>query len=147
MMIRPFTNNDLDAVMALWLASNTDAHHFIESSYWERQFPIVRGQIPKATVYVDSYQHKILGFIGLTGDVIAGLFVAKDSRSNGIGTQLLNTAKSSFQKLSLQVYQKNQRAVQFYLREGFAIVRTQIDEKTGEPEYVMEWKAPPTDQG
>lgn len=42
--------------------------------------------------------------------------------------------------LSLGVYQKNKRAVSFYLREGFSILSEELDEATGETEYTMIWK-------
>ncbi len=40
-------------------------------------------------------------------------------------------------RLKLHVYVKNERAVRFYKREGFRIIRTLIDEGTGEEEYIM----------
>lgn len=44
------------------------------------------------------------------------------------------------ERLTLQVYQKNAPAVQFYLREGCSISKEQVDEETGEIEYFMEWR-------
>lgn len=40
----------------------------------------------------------------------------------------------------MSVYQKNARAVKFYLREGFVVQREGRDENTGEAEYEMVWK-------
>ena len=37
-------------------------------------------------------------------------------------------------------YQKNVRAVRFYLRENFLIQAEEIDEDTGEKEYIMRWE-------
>lgn len=42
-------------------------------------------------------------------------------------------------ELALHAYQKNEKAVRFYLREGFRIRREMIDEDTREEEYLMEW--------
>ena len=41
--------------------------------------------------------------------------------------------------LSLNVYQKNERALRFYRENGFTIVSKQNDEHTGEIEFTMIW--------
>ena len=43
------------------------------------------------------------------------------------------------EELRLNVYQKNKRAIHFYLREGFEIRREGLDENTGEKECEMIW--------
>jgi len=43
-------------------------------------------------------------------------------------------------QLSLSVYQKNIRAVNFYQKEDFNIQSENVDENTGEKEYIMTWK-------
>ena len=96
--------------------------------------------LPQSTIYVYECDSQIQGFIGLIDDYIAGIFISKDNQSRGIGKKLLNYTKEKCDKLTLQVYQKNARAVQFYLREGFGISEEQIDEETGEVEYFMEWR-------
>lgn len=83
---------------------------------------------------------RLAGFIGLTGDYIAGIFVEAEEQSRGVGKQLLVRAKQDRKRLTLQVYEKNERAVHFYQREGFRVVSRDVDEDTGEAEYVMEWK-------
>ena len=42
--------------------------------------------------------------------------------------------------MELRVYGKNQRAVQFYQREGFLIQAERVEEETGELDYVMAWR-------
>ena len=61
-------------------------------------------------------------------------------QSQGIGKILLNCAKDKRNKLHLNVYQKNARAISFYKREGFEIQHSGLDEATGEKDYVMTWQ-------
>ena len=61
-------------------------------------------------------------------------------QSQGIGKILLNYAKDKRNKLHLNVYQKNARAISFYKREGFEIQHSGLDEATGEKDYVMTWQ-------
>ena len=82
---------------------------------------------------------EILGFAGLDGEYIEGIFVAGEVRSHGIGKSLLDFLKTKKAGLCLNVYQKNTRAIRFYEREGFQIQSEGLDEATGEKDYVMVW--------
>lgn len=94
----------------------------------------------KYKLLVSESDGMVQGFIGLTGDYIAGLFVRADCRSHGIGRNLLNHAKSRHEALTLHVYQKNICAVRFYQRELFLTARRETDQDTGEKEWVMMWR-------
>lgn len=139
-MIREFRTEDLDRIMQLWLETNISAHGFINSSYWQDNFESVKKMMPQAAVYVYEQDNYIQGFIGLIGNYIAGIFVAGDFQSKGIGKLLLQYIKCKHDELSLNVYKKNSSALRFYLREGFVVSKEQIDENTCEIEIVMEWK-------
>ena len=140
-MIRKFESRDLDAVMQIWLHSNLDAHAFIAASFWTEHFEMVRDLLPQAELYVheDASTRQIDGFIGLTENHIEGIFVAKSARSKGIGRALLEYAKSRKPRLTLSVYQKNERALAFYRREQFVVQSEGIDEDTNEAEIQMLW--------
>ncbi len=90
-------------------------------------------------VYVNDKTNEIQGFIGLIDNYIAGIFVSAAVQSCGIRKQLLNYAKENKSHMSLSVYQKNTRAVQFYQREAFKIQSEKVDENTGEKEFIMTW--------
>lgn len=138
-MIRDFKAEDIEKIMKLWLDTNVSAHSFIENAYWNDNYEAVKEMLPQAKLFVVEQDGKLQGFIGLNQSYIAGIFVAEDSQSQGIGKQLLDYVKSKHKELSLQVYQKNERAVSFYLREGFTIILKQVDDNTGEAELVMKW--------
>lgn len=127
-MIRKLIPSDLDAVMRIWFDGNCKAHSFIPRSYWEEQRPAVRTAIQQADVYCYVDDGNVLGFIGLTGNYIADLFVSAHSRSHGIGHQLLAAVKKHRATLELDAYQKNHRAINFYLQNGFVITHQTNDE-------------------
>ena len=139
-MIRSMRKTDADRVADIWLEGNQKAHHFIDAQYWRDNLIPVKEQISQAEVYVWEERNQIQGFIGLSGTYIAGIFVAQEAQSRGIGRQLLDFAKGLRMQLSLCVYRKNVRAVEFYRREGFTVQEEGIDEDTGEAEYRMLWK-------
>lgn len=141
-MIRAFEENDLIAIMQIWLDTNIKAHYFIPKEYWTDNYEMVRSVLPRAEIYVyeNDATAQIDGFIGLSNEYIEGIFVRESVQSNGIGKQLLGYAKSVKSNMSLCVYQKNTRAIQFYQREQFVIQSENTDDNTNQKEYVMIWK-------
>lgn len=138
-MIRDFKKQDLDRIMDLWLDTNISAHSFIDSGYWKSNYDTVKTMMPNATVYLYEENDIIQGFVGLMDNYVAGIFVSQQVQSSGIGKKLLDYVKDKKATLSLNVYQENSRAVNFYLRESFVISNEQIDENTGKVELSMNW--------
>jgi len=141
-MIRKFSASDTDAIMNIWFKSNITVHSFVPEKYWRENYAYVKQAIPEAEVYVytDDKSNEIIAFIGLTDNYIDGLFVKENSRSKGLGKALLDYVKSIKFELTLEVYEKNARAIGFYKREGFSVQRHSVDEDTNEKEYIMIWR-------
>lgn len=137
-MIRKLLESDIDKVMSIWLNSNLDAHPFIDKNLWHSNLEMVRDMIIQAEVYVYD-DGDIKAFIGLDDKYIAGIFVDKNNRSIDIGKKLLDYVKESKDSLRLNVYQKNERAICLYQKEGFKIIEETIDSDNNELEYLMEW--------
>ncbi len=140
-MIRKMEEKDIPDVLQIWLETNIEAHSFIDKEYWTGNYEMVKQILPEAEVYIyeDEKNGQIAGFIGINDQYIEGLFVKESVQSNGIGKRLLDYVKNRKTELRLDVYQKNMRAVRFYLRENFLIHAEQMDEDTDEKEYIMRW--------
>lgn len=139
-MVRNFKNADIDKIMEIWLNSNIEAHNFIDKSYWEKNFEMVKNALPQADIYIYEENNNIMGFVGLVENYIAGIFVEKNFRGKGTGKKLLDYAKSIKNNLTLNVYEKNIDAVKFYKREGFTVEKFGIDKSTDEKEFMMSWE-------
>lgn len=139
-MIRKYEKSDHERVMEIWLSSNLEAHGFIRREYWQDCFGGVSEAISLAEVYTALSGGEIVGFIGLNEGHIEGIFVDGGHRSEGVGKSLIDFAKELYPKLSLCVYEKNERAVDFYRREGFLPIRKKPDISTGETEILMRWE-------
>lgn len=139
-MIRELRKVDINKVAEIWLDTNIKTHYFISAQYWKSNFELVKELLLQATVYVYEDKQEIKGFIGLSNEYIEGIFVSAEMQSQGIGKILLNYVKGKRNKLILNVYQKNTRAISFYQREGFEIQYSGLDEATGEKDYVMAWQ-------
>lgn len=143
-MIREYKPEDTETILRIWLDASCRAHDFVSPSFWAGQVEAMRDlYLPSAVTYVyaDPSTGEVLGFISLAGSCVAALFVAPAAQQKGIGTQLMRLVKQKQNHLTLQVYTENTRAVAFYKKQGFRMLRRQIDGQTGHPEYVMSFSA------
>jgi len=138
-MIKQFKNEYLEKIMEIWLITNIEAHNFIEKSYWLSNYDNVKKMIVESTIFVYEQNNEIIAFIGMNSTFIEGIFVMKKYQSLGIGKKLLDYVKDKNTDLFLNVYNKNKRAVNFYLRENFTIESENLDKNTGLTEYLMKW--------
>ena len=140
-MIRKLQKADINRAADIWLKTNLKAHFFIPEQYWISNYEFVKEMLPQAEVYVYEDDKMIQGFIGINDEYIEGIFVSDEMQSRGIGKILLDYIKDKKARLQLNVYQKNVRAMSFYQREGITIQSEEMDEFTGEKEYVMNWES------
>ena len=87
-------------------------------------------------------QDEIVGFFGLNGEELSHIYVDPALQSRGIGTAMLDNAKSLRpEHIRLWVFQKNEGARRFYERHGFRLVR--LTDGDGnmerEPDALYEW--------
>lgn len=138
-MIRKFEKSDLDDVMQIWKNENIKAHQFISKEYWKNNYSYVKEILPNAEIYVYIIKGKIIGFVGVNGNYIEGIFVDINNQFKGVGTSLLNKVKEKRNNLTLSVYKKNINAINFYKKNNFIITNENIDKDTNEIEYTMSW--------
>lgn len=137
-MIKEFKIEQLDEVMKIWIETNIDAHNFIPKEYWINNFELVKQMLPTANNYVFEENNIIKGFIGIIEQsYIAGLFVKKEYQGEGIGQKLIECSKSKYGHLTLDVFVKNEKALNFYYKNSFEVLDTKINEETKELEYTM----------
>lgn len=124
-VIRPFAQRDLDAVVALWqrctlVVSAEAAHRDIEmKSRVQAELFLV------ATLATEVVGTVMAGYEGHRG-WINYLAVSPDRQRHGIGRLLMSAAESRLvalgcPKINLQVRGSNTGVVEFYERLGFAV--------------------------
>ena len=107
--------------------------------------------LPKNEVWVAEEGDRVIGFLGLWGNVVSHLWVYPDRQNQGVGTALLALAKERRPSgLRLQVFQRNLGARRLYERNGFTLVGLGdgSGNQEGEPEAFYEWRSDePASQG
>lgn len=134
------SEDELNKIMDIWLESNLDSHKFIDESYWISNFNNVKLLIPKADVYLIYKNNNILGFTGVMDNYIAGIFIDKKYRNEGLGTLLINKLKTNYNLLILDVYKENINAYNFYMKKNFSVIDEKIDTLNNQVEYTIIWK-------
>jgi putative acetyltransferase len=131
MKIRNAEPRDHAAMLDIWAAASAVAHAFLGSAAIEAQRALVRDvYIPGAENMVAEDGEAILGFIGLLGRHIGGLFVSPAAHRRGVGRALVEHAAALRGPLSVEVYEANESARAFYARLGFLpLARKPLDDQ------------------
>lgn len=130
-----------DRLAQIWLDGNLDAHSFISPRYFKDNIDYVKEAFDSALIYVvtDDQSNDIAGFAGLTDNYIAGFFIKRSWRNHGYGAKLLSYLKLEHKSLYLDVYKKNDKALNFYLKHGFVIDRLSVDMATAYVQYTLHY--------
>ena len=140
-VIRLMKKEEIDDLAVLWLETSLIAHDFVPAAFWKEKLPLVQTEyLPKSITYVYEKEGKALGFLSFVKEnQIGGLFVDNSAQDRGVGYALMEQAKRLFSFLELDVYARNEKAVHFYLRQGFQAVVVFKGEDTGEESIRMRW--------
>jgi len=105
MKIELFKNTDLDEIVELWYETSIKTHNFIPVGYWRTNKEVMKTEyLPNSETYLAIKTGKIIGFISMKRDYLAGLFVKNDVQGEGVGTQLLDYIKQRQDVIRLNVY-------------------------------------------
>ena len=141
-MIRAAQPDDHEAITELWLLASLQAHDFIAAGCWWRQQAALRARyLPVADIWVYERSQEVHGFVALVDDYLAALFVRPDCQQQGIGTALLDIAKRQRGQLAVQVYCENDIAMNFYLKQGFTVLKEGTEAVSGQPELYLRYGA------
>ncbi|MEG6502164.1 MULTISPECIES: GNAT family N-acetyltransferase [unclassified Desulfovibrio] len=142
MIIIPVHNrSEIEACADIWLQASLAAHDFVSADFWHENHAAMKEQyLPGSDCYLAKEEEAFLGFAAVYQGALAALFVRPVSWSKGGGSELLRHVQDLYAELTLTVYSRNSRAVNFYLRHGFAVSKEQACQHTGEPELLMLWK-------
>ena len=131
-MIRDFHATDIDAVIALWRRSSDLAHPFLSTAFQNRVQSMLRGVFTAgiADVSVAQVDDRVVGFIAMIGDQVAGLFVDPAFLGKGHGRALMETAKAGRDTLTVEVFSANGIGRAFYDRAGFTTLSESVHGET-----------------
>ncbi len=134
-MIRPFTNDDLEAVLDVWQRAAAIAHSFLSEEFLKTERTLIAEQwLPASETIVYEDEGRVVGFLSLNANEVGGIFVDPDCQDQGVGRALMDRARASRPQLELTVFEANAKARRFYEAYGFVEVERVADGIEGNPE-------------
>jgi putative acetyltransferase len=139
------TRTDAPAVAAVFGAARDEAMPWLprlHTAAEDRRF--FAGVIEECEVLVVRGPAEIVAFLARKDDLVEHLYVRPESQRAGVGSALLDEAKSRHPAgLQLWVFQRNHGARAFYARHGFVEVRLTDGSanEEREPDVLMAWSA------
>jgi len=133
-VIRPYEDADAKPLSEIWLLASRQAHPFLGEEKLHSQLQLIEAEyLPNSETWVACNQNKPVGFIGLMGKFIGGLFVNPSAQGLGVGRLLITHALILKGSLELEVYAANKNAVCFYSRLGFSEISRREQDDEGLP--------------
>lgn len=96
--------------------------------------------IKECKVLIALNDNIIVGMMAYNDRMIDQLYIDGNSQGSGIGSTLIEKAKSEAKQLELYVFQKNERAIIFYKHHGFEIVELSSENEENLLAYKMIWE-------
>lgn len=137
---------DYDELLHVWEASVRSSHHFLSETDIQYYKPLIRSQyFPAVSLYaIRDDQEKIVAFVGLSDELIEMLFVLPGEQGKGYGKYLLDFAVQEKQIKKVDVNEQNERALRFYLKNGFDVMARDATDSSGKPFPILHMaKLPP----
>lgn len=140
-MIRKYKETDLISVVDIWYLSSTIAHPFLADDFVEKvRKDMTEIYIPNSKTWVYEENNEIIGFIGMLGNEIGGLFVLPNQQSKGVGTKLVNFISELHDELEVEVFKKNNIGRAFYDKYGFTFMKESMHKETNQVVYRLQFK-------
>jgi putative acetyltransferase len=143
--LRRYEPRDEDAAVALWLRSWQAAYPQIDFAerlgWWRRRWRSVL--VPAAEIVIAEDRGGVLGFLTVDPRTryLDQIVVEPQRWGSGIGAALIAEAKRlSPAGLALDVNTDNERAIGFYLQQGFFIRGAGVNPISGKPVHRMSWE-------
>jgi putative acetyltransferase len=149
MKIRQVSSTDQDVLLDLWLRSVRATHMFLTEQDIQSFLPLVRdclasGEMELWVLCSDSGTP--VGFMGMSGNKMEGLFLAPEFHRRGGGRQLVRHAQALKGELTVDVNEQNPAACRFYEACGFVVEgRSELD-STGRPFPLLHLRLAATNQ-
>ncbi len=137
--IETTTKENYQEIVNVWEASVRATHDFLKEEDIEYFRPLILNTYLDAVSLrcIKNSSSEIIGFSGVAGENLEMLFIAPSYTGKGIGKTLLQNAINELNVNKVDVNEQNQKAVDFYLHQGFKIIdRSELD-ASGKPYPIL----------
>lgn len=137
-MIIPLDKSHFEEIMSVWEDSVRGSHAFIREEDIAIYKPLIhKGALHQFEFWGIQKKGKLAGFMGLSADKIAMLFLRPDFIGQGLGRQLIEFATQEKKKKYIDVNEENLRALGCYQHMGFEVIGRDEKDDCGRPHPVL----------
>jgi ribosomal protein S18 acetylase RimI-like enzyme len=142
--LRRATDSDAAAIADVYLAAFKATYDFPLAHTDEETRGWVAGYlVPRTETWVADEGGRIVAMMAIEGGSLDQLYVAPDSQGRGIGSRLVELAKTRRPEgLELYTFQVNERARRFYEHHGFlvALLGDGSGNEERQPDVLYRWR-------
>lgn len=129
--------DDYTTLAGIWERSVRATHFFLdENAINDIKEALIPKYFPEVDMYAVSDNDTLVGFIGMSGDMIEMLFIDSDSRGMGYGSALIDYATDKG-ATKVDVNEQNHSALAFYKAKGFKITGRDETDAAGLPYPIL----------
>ena len=142
--ITAVTPADYSRVLEVWESSVRATHGFLTEGDIQSLKPLVYDQcVTRMPLFcVRDETNSVIGFLGVDAPKIEALFVDPAWRGKGVGRQLVEYAIEDLDAVLVDVNEKNELAIGFYLHLGFEVAHRSERDGFGKPFPLLHLKLP-----
>ncbi|MFN8368485.1 MAG: GNAT family N-acetyltransferase [Candidatus Kapaibacterium sp.] len=144
MILRKYTNNDFEECVQLFQQVYGETYPDFEPHYHEKQrfYDIMTNHVlPQNELFVVSNNEIIIAFIAIHNNCLDQLYVTHSFQGKGVGSMLVNKAKEiNPECMELFTFTQNNKAITFYEKHGFRIIKHGIAPDEKKPDVLMRWE-------
>jgi putative acetyltransferase len=138
-MIKKAEIENYPEIQLVWESSVKATHDFLPEDYFQEIRTLFQTFLPAVDLYVDLDETgTITGFLGVADGKIEMLFLHPNYIGAGIGRSFTRFAIDQLQVTKVDVNEQNEKAVKFYQRMGFRIVKRNETDGLGRPFPILE---------
>lgn len=142
MIIRPYIDSDLDAVLSSWEVATRLAHSFMTDDFIaQEKKKVVEIYMPNTDTWVVELEGNVEGFIALMGNEVGAIFLQPEFHGRGAGRALMDKAQELHGDLEVEVFKENSIGRKFYAQYGFELMEEKLHEPTGQLVMRLNYRA------
>ncbi|GAA5056017.1 acetyltransferase [Erythrobacter westpacificensis] len=145
MIVREGTSQDATRALVIWRLAVDATHGFLSPADRRSIDAKVSGFLPAAPLWIAECEGEGAGFMVLDGDKIEALFVDPARHGRGVGTALVDHARSIAPCVKVDANEQADNAVPFYVARGFERIGRSDNDEQGRPYPIVHFRYPGID--
>ena len=143
-MIRKWQSENTAPLLSLWLESTTEAHPFIDASYWQANEAVVDEYLPAAETGSGKKTVPCAVLSASCSSSSWGAVCRPGVHRKGDWACAAEPRSAALPVFNPGGVPENVRAVNFYHAQGFRIEDSARQDDTQHPTWIMSWQADQT---